>query len=101
MAVAGGIAVLVGGFSMRVGGPPPAGGHGHESRAVTWNLAQGRPPALTPAEWERFSRLLAADFGGAPPLVGGIPGGDGRVDVLHFWLYPALAVPPPAALRAP
>jgi len=152
MAVAGGIAVLVGGFSMRLGalalsvrqparpfalacalllvretleeGPsrrsrrrfvalycglllslaaastPRLVGDGHEYLAVTWNLAQGRPPALTPAEWERFSRLLAADFGGAPPLVGGIPGGDGRVDVLHFWLYPALAVPAQAALRA-
>ncbi len=68
-------------------------GDGQEYLAMAWNLAGGRPAALSAAERARFESAFALQAGelslGREMLVGP----DGRQDFHHFWLYSLFAAP--------
>src|SRR5215210_3328054 len=71
-------------------------GDGGEYLAMAENLRYLRPPALSRADLsatERFFRHIDTGYDRARLREPRLRGRDGRQDMFHFWLYPALAAP--------
>ena len=71
-------------------------GDGHEHVAVALSLARGHGPSFAPDQipsLEAELRALGPSFSTASLRHADLVGRDGRQDVPHFWLYPALATP--------
>lgn len=71
-------------------------GDGLEYAAVALNLAAGRPPSLGPDDKNAIAPSLA-EWRDAPPVTAlnwpELVGRDGRQDVPHAWVYPAVVAP--------
>jgi hypothetical protein len=79
------------------GSSPRRVGDGAEYLAMAHNLQHLRPPSLTKAERRETRSLFKAVGSGYEDVRlsrdARLLGKDGRQDLTHFWLYPALAAP--------
>lgn len=80
------------------GAPQRRVGDGGEYMAMAWNLSHFRHPALTLDDAALLDQHYASlepdmrDYRGSTLLLPALESG-GRYDMLHFWMYPALATP--------